>query len=382
MEEQFKTPPEEKFIEDKLKLYYEINFGAPIDLERREFGFGFQKKIDIRHKAFQSARELNNFILLNVPRFISYSTGKYAFPAARPIERKELIKADLVFDLDTSPRNKGHKHGEKTVYCLECVENVRNDTIRMKEEFLEKEFGFRKEEMFQKFSGSKGFHIHVLSEAAAQLQSSARRQLAAYISGSELNSNTMLKKVEFENKKFAFKGPNANSKGWLGRIHAEMRRTIATKNPESMAKMGIPKKEAQIISQNPLHYLNEIDNGNWSFFSKPGKTIEKFIDKKRLENGIEVDAPVTFDMHRLIRLENSIHGESGLVAKKLEDSIFPTFNPLIHATPFKRGEVTIMPLQEIEIELSQTIELKREIKAEVPTSLALMLFCKKKAKLC
>jgi len=375
--------PEGDFIDEKLRLYYEINLEAPNKIARREFGFGFQKKIDIRHKAFANLQELSRFISTYSPRFISYSSAIYNFPAARPIERKERLGVELIFDLDGSPRNEkcGHKKSAGTLFCKKCLENVRQDAITLKEDFLISEFGFKKEEIWQKFSGSKGFHIHIQNEKAMELSSNARRELAFYISASELGAQNFLKREEIAKRKFKYSGPDSTSKGWKGRLHREMKRLLLASDFSQM-KRFISKRDAENISKNPVHYINELDNGNWGIFSKPESTIQKFVDRKKKEIGIEVDASVTFDLHRLIRLENSIHGDTGFVAKKIEDNLFPEFDPTIHALPFKKGETTIIPNDEIKIEFqNQSFRLEGGKRTEVPTNLALLILCKKRGKL-
>ena len=70
-------------------------------VERREFGVGgFRKKIESRHMGFTSNQALNNYLVQEVPLFISHSVAYYKFPESTPMERKEWMGGDLIFDLD------------------------------------------------------------------------------------------------------------------------------------------------------------------------------------------------------------------------------------------------------------------------------------------
>lgn len=75
----------------KFKEYYSKHkICAPEEIGKREFGIGtFDKpKIASRHKAFRSEAELNNYLKLEAPVYISYSAAYYEFPQNQPMEKK------------------------------------------------------------------------------------------------------------------------------------------------------------------------------------------------------------------------------------------------------------------------------------------------------
>ena len=90
------------FLKKKFKEYYSKNkILAPEEIEKREFGVGTLKdKIKIRHKSFKSEKELWNFLRREAPFYISYSAAYYEFPQNQPMEAKNWLGAELVFDLD------------------------------------------------------------------------------------------------------------------------------------------------------------------------------------------------------------------------------------------------------------------------------------------
>ncbi len=167
--------PELLRVRAKFALYYEQHAPAPSYVSQREFGAGFEKKIDFRHKAFSKPDDLQVFLKTEAPLFVSYSVARYEFPAARPVEKKHALAADLVFDLDNTYLNEAHPHGG--LVCAYCLERSKQDAVRLCEDFLFNDFGFSKPETFLAFSGAKGFHIHVQGDAVSQLSREARRQL-------------------------------------------------------------------------------------------------------------------------------------------------------------------------------------------------------------
>ena len=56
--------PAAEFIRTKFREYYQkYGVGEPADFERREFGFGNDKKIDYRHIAFKKKDEFRSYFI-------------------------------------------------------------------------------------------------------------------------------------------------------------------------------------------------------------------------------------------------------------------------------------------------------------------------------
>ena len=71
-------------------------------------------------------------------------------------------------------------------------------------------------------------------------------------------------------------------------------------------------------------------------FSPKNRSIfEKYIKKKKM---IEIDAPVTSDIHRLIRAPYSVHGKSGLSKIPVQD--VDLFNPFSDPVLLSRRKIT------------------------------------------
>ena len=95
----------------------------------------------------------------------------------------------------------------------------------------------------------------------------------------------------------------------------------------------------------------------------------------------KIDTVVTTDIHRLIRLTNTLHGKTGL--KKIEVPItgIEHFDPLKSAVTFKVGTVTVLVSEAPQFRLGNELYGPYEgQKIELPTAAALMLLCKGAAK--
>lgn len=354
---------EGQFVNLHFKNFYERAAIEMQNIEKREFGFGFKKKIDFRHKSFSKVSELKSYLVANVPLFTSYSTALYEFPWATPMERKVFQGADLVFDLDNTYANEKHEGNlqHQNFLCSYCLKRVAQDALCLIEEYILGDFGFSTKDVTVNFSGSKGFHVHVKNEKIRELSHDARRAIADYVTGKNLSLENVFPKRS-SSKSAPRSGPTLKSKGWMGKVMQTAMQVTIAKNAEKL-------KIAQM--------------GNWSVFSQ--RQLEKILLSAIHSRAVQVDAPCTFDLHRLIRLTGTLHGDSALIAKAIPVSELQSFNPLIRAAPFSYG-------QKIKVKLAEPFEyifcaeedvkiLKTKELQEVPLQIALSLICKGKATL-
>ena len=369
------------FVRDQFRSYYEFNPVKVPYANMREFGFGYEKKIDLRHKAFASSRELQEYFTANVPLYASYSAAMYEFPAARPMEKKNFIKAELVFDLDADTSHEGHN----PVICNACLESVRADTFRLLEDFLYSDFGFSHKEVSVNFSGSKGFHVHVESPTAMELSSAQRAQIVEYASGSNLDFSRFFSKQRHllaGHSVQALSGPNANSTGWAKKLYATAMRTLSLP-AEQLATLlhsaGYTKKQAENIVKNSPYVIEQLSAGRWSALEKPGLFVGEVGRQARIGNNVRLDRSVTIDQSRLIRIPQTLHGDTGFVAKTLNS--LEHFDPTKQAVAFEGKSIQrVIPLADCSFEFDKTTySIARERLHEVPLPVAVLLVCKKKA---
>ncbi len=277
-------------------FYKRFNVGVS-RLNEREFGFGVEGKIDQRHLAFSSQKVLQQFLIEKAPLFLSYSTAFYRFPDRRPMEAKEWLGAELVFDLDVDVGNFFDKN---------AFEQAKEQVLRLIEDFLMGDFGFKREEISVNFSGHKGFHVHVLSEAVFPLSQKARRMLVDYIQGVGLRLDLFLERAVVDGKEI-WVGPVPSEGGFRGRF-ARM-----------FARLCDDAKLRQVI-----------ERGIWEPVMKRRSMRKKMVlalEKSKLI-GVRIDAPVTYDIYRLIRVPGSFYGQTGWIAKPVPLSRLSDFCPL------------------------------------------------------
>ena len=287
-------------LQKAASWFYKNNELFIHNIEKKEFGYGVESKIDARHLSFNFIDELKAFLIETRPLFLSYSTAFYKFPSKRPMEAKGWDGAEIVFDLDIDV-------GE--VFNENAFDVVRQQTIKLVEEFLLEDFGIDAGKVKINFSGHKGFHIHVCEEEFFQLSSKARRELVDYIQGIGLDSNVFIRK-ELVSGREVWVGPKPDEGGYGGRLARNFLNLI--KNRKDFDKI----KEV-------------VRNGIWEpVMKKEGlkKAVESAMEKSRLSS-VRVDAPVTYDIYRLIRVPDSFYGATGWKAKTLSLSELTSFNP-------------------------------------------------------
>lgn len=365
------------FIGVKFREYYSKNPIFPARIREREFGFGFQGKIDLRHKAFNSQSDFEAYMRSEGPLYASYSTAWYRFPSARPMQKKEFLGSELVFDFDTPQGVKEHEHNE--ILCSKCLEKLRNDALLLTEEFLLGDLGFSESEVKINYSGSKGFHVHAENEAYSQLDSEARKQILAFVSG-KVSIEDLLQKKFITKKNFVMRGPNEKSRGWAKKVYLEARNFIQESTLDSLQASGIRKGIASQIMENQELILKKLGEGNWDVLKGMEVVWDSLLKNAIQVKGLSVDKAVTFDMSRLIRLPDSLHGDTGFKAKNIELKKLCEFNPLTDAVVLGEELVKVKVLDNAKLKLKDNeIELVKEQEIQLPCYAAVLFIRKGKA---
>ncbi|HTY75514.1 MAG TPA: hypothetical protein VMD05_08115, partial [Candidatus Nanoarchaeia archaeon] len=124
-----------------------------------------------------------------------------------------------------------------------------------------------------------------------------------------------------------------------------------------------------------------INEGLWE--SIPGVSMQtwlKLAEHIREEQAAKIDTVVTTDIHRLIRMNGTLHGKTGLKkaefpAKNLED-----FDPFTEAVAFKKGRVKVLVSDAPEFRMSgETLGPYKNQTVELPIAAAVLLICKRRA---
>jgi DNA primase small subunit len=367
----FAQTPEEALLRKRFSEFYstcQITVRSP---EKREFGFGgWEKKIEFRHIRVSGEGDLRARLIKDAPLYISQSVAYYEFPDARPMVKKNWLSSDLIFDLDADGSACGKKCGKFT--CQKCMDAVKADAVKLIEEFLLPDFGFSRSEISLNFSGSRGYHVHVVSEAVSQLDREARREIADYIGGIGLSFERLFWS---EGKKFF--GPTPSQGGFGGKFaraflsrldKPEFARTIARKlsKPDELARLK-----------------SAIAQGNYDNvgIANREKKLSSAFDEMKLTMAGRIDSNVTADTSKLIRVPNSIHGGSGFLAKSVQD--LEGFEPMRDAIIWNEKQTlkikTVEPVPPLEIKHFSFGPIPQGETRELELPAAIYLLCKKAA---
>lgn len=411
------SSPSSRFVQDMFLQYYRersSDIKPPPSIEKREFGFFmFKGRIMLRHKGFKNTDKLRSYMKQITPSDVYYSAAYYERPEAA-MDEKGWLGADLVFDIDAdhipTPCAKDHdtwvctscgaagrgatpencpacgaqKFDEKTWPCEVCLASAKAEAVKLID-FLTKDFGFSPKTLRMFFSGHRGYHLHVEGEEVRELDQMARSEIVDYLLGIGLEPAFHgLIKVGPKTVTHILMGPDLSDPGWKGRIAKGTYDFILNSSQEELEKIGLGRKAAETIIKNrealigswgkrgPWGAIKGVSVGSWK------KLAEKGVEKQ----SAKIDTVVTTDIHRLIRLNNTLHGKTGL--KKTEGPLtgIEQFDPFKSAIAFEKGNVTLLVSEAPKFRLGDEFYGPyKNRKVELPTAAALLLLCKGLAKL-
>jgi len=404
-----------RFVREKFAEYYKkysSSIQPPTSLEKREFGFLLLKeRTMLRHKGFRDLDAFRSFLKTIVPSDVYYSSAYYERPEEE-MRGKGWLGADLIFDIDAdhipTPCAKTHdawvcnncgaagrgpspercpkcgqqKFKEKTWPCEVCLESAKAETMKLIDA-LTKDFGFSSEELKVGFSGHRGYHVHVESEEIRAFDSMARKEIVDYVLGIGLETRFHGLEERGEKRSRVLAGPDLYDLGWRGRIARGTYDFLLTATPEELEKIGLKKKVVDTIIKHKETLLESWkEKGPWGIVKGIGTESWRKIAEYGVEKqSVKIDTVVTTDIHRLIRLTNTLHGKTGLRKMEVPITGIEQFDPLKSAVTFKEGTVTILVSDAPQFRLGDEIYGPyKEQKIELPTAVALLLLCKGIAK--
>ncbi|MGC9148538.1 MAG: DNA primase small subunit domain-containing protein [Sulfolobales archaeon] len=310
-------------VKDFFQKYYsKADLLLPDDLEYREFAYQpFGSESYVRHLSFKTRDEVIMYFTSKPPLHLYYSAATYLYPYVEDMEAKGWRGSDLLFDIDADhvPECISNNLIRKIRICPECESlseepekecpNCSGETIDIIEpecieytkkytqdliDVLIEEFGISKKYIRVMFSGNRGFHVRVVDERFRSLGREERRIIADYI----LAKKSSLKKDFVGNKTLPL--PPRIFDGGL-------RRRIARKI--------IDKTDSEVLRK----YLISDNIEARDLLMKYSKEIyEEYIGLPEVSPEIPIDAMVTIDISRLVRIPNSINGKSGLLAVEID----------------------------------------------------------------
>ena len=418
-----------RFLERVFQAYYKEkkDIIPSVNLiNQREFGFiPWHKQIMIRHMAFQDLISLRNYLVNNAPRHVYSSGSLYLSPGHSEMGQKEYQGCDLIIDIDvdhfyTACKDKHdlwycqecYKSGKgmtknctkcsslkiKKVswFCEDCLEIAKKEIIRLIDDFLIPDFNIKTDEMHIAFSGHRGYHLKVENEKIRELLSDQRRELVDYFTGNNINFQIL----GFEERGTNFFGFLNNNKDWSNKINKKIQEILIKNTNEEiqdlLEKFGLNKNVIRSFN-NSREYLLEIVENNyqnlWNIEGFGMNKWKKFLKGIVHEIGIEIDEPVTIDIHRLIRYPGSLHGKTGFKVQELSLDQLSEFNPLnenddaLNPIVFEsiknkqKIEITALEIPEMRIKGNSYGPYSKDETIEVANHIAILLLCRDVAKL-
>ncbi len=371
----------------------EFSLNVPLSkVDKREFGFTSFEGQMVRHKGFRSLEEVKGFMQDFVPYDAYYSCAYYENPKEE-MERKGWLGADLIFDIDAdhipTPCNKIHdewvccgcgfagkgitpkncpicnseKFEANTWLCQDCLDTAKNETMKLLD-VLRDDFGFSDKNIRVYFSGHRGYHVHVESELVQSLDAISRKEIVDYLCGIGLN------------------GKMRSSSSWYDRIRKGLYHFISKAVEEDFLKLGLKKNVVNALVNNKDKVLTNLESAEvWKSVKGVGpETWEKILDYCAQREFVKIDTVVTADIHRLVRLPNTLHSKTGF--KKVEFSIsqIDNFDPFKEAIAFKKGMVKVLVHSSPQFRVEEeTFGPYKNVKVELPAAAAILLICKGKA---
>ncbi|MCW4053848.1 MAG: DNA primase small subunit PriS [Candidatus Bathyarchaeota archaeon] len=362
----------------------------------------------LRHKGFVNISNLREFLKKEVPSDVYRSCAYYENPSAE-MDKKGWLGADLVFDIDADhiptscnkihdewtckkcglidkgeppkqcSRCGGEKFDTKTWVCEQCLGSAKEETAKLID-ILQSDFGFSSEEIHVFFSGHRGYHLHVENDAVKSLDTIGRKEIVDYVTGLGLaisKRGRKERKREKASEKFFL-----SDFAWNKRIKKGMRKFIIAAAKTDLENIGLSKNTIDPILSNKEIILKRcIEDGFWDSVKGVGvQTWKKLAEYIKDLESAKIDTVVTTDTHRLIRMNGTLHGKTGL--KKIE---FPAkrladFDPFKEAVAFKEGSVKVFVSDLPEFRLGGSVLGPYEQqKVEIPTAAAVLLICKGRA---
>jgi DNA primase small subunit len=397
------------------RYYSRTAVEPPGRLTRREFAaFPFATETMMRrHATLRTTEEFHAYLAREVPRHVYYSSAYYRHPAEPTMAAKEWLGADLIFDLDSD-----HLRGAAELDYAGQLTLVKSRLTDLVDDFLFRDFAVDPAATSFVFSGGRGYHVHVRDERFLPLTSPERRELVDYVLGTgvdpmravegrreDVRAGRTLAGAEEEPT-----GPHGggasvprtrrlappDAPGWRGRTTRALLAVL--ERWEGLGVEGAAKELlAAGVPRTKAHRWAKliVDEGGGAkirasltldVFKKdlPMEFLEAVVAQAKIEVQGETDAPVTTDIHRLIRLPGSLHGGTGFRVVPLARDAIAAFDPFRDALALPAdGEQTPLTfVEEVRYPFpGGGLHGSAGATEELPTSIALFLILRGEAEL-
>ena len=296
------------FLKKCFQEYYKNHqITGPTEINHREFGVGMlEDKISIRHKSFKTTQDFNRYLKNEGPYYISYSTSYYCYPSLFPMSEKVWSGSDLVFDIDV----------HMDILNQKGLDLAKEETFKLID--LLNDLSIESKDIKINYSGNRGYHVHVCREDINQLGKDERREILDYTTGVGLNLYC--------------------DSNWRRKIQTCLGIFFDGAQLEDYKNIGFTKTQAESLMRKASYISKRVSEGCFNIRGVEG-CINHVIKNICMRSFSSSDESVTTDLSRLIRVPDTLHGSTGLVAKTLTN--LKDFNPLVDAIGIDSSHVLI-----------------------------------------
>jgi DNA primase small subunit len=396
------------------RYYSRASIAPPSRLNRREFAaFPFASETMMRrHATLRTPEEFHGFLDREVPRHVYYSSAYYRHPAETSMAAKEWLGADVIFDLDSD-----HLRGAEGLDYAGQLRLVKTRLTELVDDFLFGDFGIDPKATEFVFSGGRGYHVHVHDERFLSFTSPERRELVDYVLGTgfdpmqtigERREDVRIGRTAGETDETDPSGASVgrrevprlrelappNAPGWKGRTTRALLAVLARWESlgtdaaaEEMVSFGIGRTKARqwarlLVEDQGAAKIRSTLSLDALRRPLPSEILAAVIARAKIEVQGETDAPVTTDIHRLIRLPNSLHGGTGFRVVPLDRDAIAGFDPFVDAVLPDGGTTPIVYREEVRYPFRPNgISGRAGGTDELPTPVALFLVLRGEAEL-
>ena len=420
------------YLKRLFQAYYQneqIEIPLVSSFNLREFGFiPWEKKVFMkRHYKFENPRKLRDHLLQNTPRHLYSSGSLYLEPDARQMENKKYQGCDLIIDIDVDhfytpckekhdlwyckecgaegtgmlekcPECKKSKFSKLNWVCDDCLNIAKNEIKKLVNSFLIPDFGISEKDMRIAFSGHRGYHLKVESEELRKLNSDERREIVDYLTGDNISFDLL----GLIDRSGIIHGLLKENLGWSQKIMSKVEEILHKPKTEienmllDENQFGFKQNYATSFLNYKDDFLELITNGERNVWAIEGFGMtmwKNFLKEIVRQVGVELDEPVSIDIHRLIRYPGSLHGKTGFKVQEITLNELEEFSPLDEPNEkldpivftskknlTRKLEITENTIPMTKIKGVEYGPYSQGEKIEVPHHLAVLLLCKEVAR--
>lgn len=236
----------------------------------------------------------------------------------------------------------GHeKLEEKAWLCDRCLIAAKEEVLKLIE-FLVEDFGIKSQEMHLFFSGHRGYHLHILTEKLKSLDDMQRKEIVDYVIGIGLDpAEQGLYQDLLDNKHSIVVGPELTDPGWRGRLARGVYQVLTELDQDQLIRLGFTRGAAnQIVDERERIKKEWSKKMLWGSFQDKWRINDKvwrnIVEKalKLVALPAKIDTVVTTDIHRLIRLPETLNGKTGFRAAMIDLNRLEEFDPFYEPMVF------------------------------------------------